>query len=117
MSAIERCRTVALGGHVPRFENCAQTVIPYNSCRNPRVRYVPGWCLALWWYGLGRVPPGVLSAVVVCPALVRPFVAGQAPRGPPVWTSRFFGRRRRASRAASIRCLPRAAAQGRAGGR
>ena len=34
MSAIERCRTVALGGHVARCENCAQTVIAYNSCRN-----------------------------------------------------------------------------------
>ncbi len=32
MSAIERCRTVALGGHVARCENCAQTVIAYNSC-------------------------------------------------------------------------------------
>jgi len=34
MSAIERCRTVALGGHVARCENCAQTVIAYSSCRN-----------------------------------------------------------------------------------
>ena len=36
MSAIERCRTVALGGHVARCENdkCARTVIAYNSCRN-----------------------------------------------------------------------------------
>jgi hypothetical protein len=34
MSAIERCRTVALGGHVARCENCANTVIAYNSCRN-----------------------------------------------------------------------------------
>ena len=34
MSAIERCRTVALGGHVARCENCADTVIAYNSCRN-----------------------------------------------------------------------------------
>src|ERR1700752_2581779 len=33
MSAIERCRTVALGGHVARCENCANTVIAYNSCR------------------------------------------------------------------------------------
>jgi hypothetical protein len=32
MSAIERCRTVALGGHVARCENCADTVIAYNSC-------------------------------------------------------------------------------------
>src|SRR6202162_1773023 len=36
MSAIERCRTAALGGHVGRCENqkCAHTVIAYNSCRN-----------------------------------------------------------------------------------
>src|ERR1700716_2656828 len=34
MSAIERCRTAALGGHVARCEDCAYTVIAYNSCRN-----------------------------------------------------------------------------------
>jgi hypothetical protein len=34
MSAIERCRTAALGGHVARCEKCAYTQIAYNSCRN-----------------------------------------------------------------------------------
>ena len=36
MSAIERCRTAALGGHVSRCENaaCGHTEIAYNSCRN-----------------------------------------------------------------------------------
>jgi len=34
MSAIERCRTAALGGHVARCEDCPHTVIAYNSCRN-----------------------------------------------------------------------------------
>jgi predicted Zn-ribbon and HTH transcriptional regulator len=34
MSAIERCRTMALGGHVARCEDCTYTVIAYNSCRN-----------------------------------------------------------------------------------
>src|ERR1700674_1883342 len=34
MSAIERCRTAALGGHVARCVDCAHTVIAYNSCRN-----------------------------------------------------------------------------------
>jgi Transposase zinc-binding domain/Putative transposase len=34
MSAIERCRTAALGGHVARCETCPHTVIGYNSCRN-----------------------------------------------------------------------------------
>jgi Putative transposase/Transposase zinc-binding domain len=34
MSAIERCRTAALGGHVARCADCAYTSIAYNSCRN-----------------------------------------------------------------------------------
>ncbi len=36
MSAVESCRTVALGGHVARCENdaCGHTTIAYNSCRN-----------------------------------------------------------------------------------
>jgi predicted Zn-ribbon and HTH transcriptional regulator len=34
MSAIEHCRTAALGGHVARCEDCAYTTIAYNSCRN-----------------------------------------------------------------------------------
>src|ERR671919_2129553 len=34
MSAIERCRTAALGGHVAACEDCAHTTIAYNSCRN-----------------------------------------------------------------------------------
>jgi hypothetical protein len=34
MSAIETCRTSALGGHVERCEDCAHERIAYNSCRN-----------------------------------------------------------------------------------
>jgi Zn finger protein HypA/HybF involved in hydrogenase expression len=34
MSAIESCRTAALGGHVARCEKCSHTLIDYNSCRN-----------------------------------------------------------------------------------
>jgi putative transposase/transposase-like zinc-binding protein len=34
MSAIERCRTAALGGHVERCEDCHYISIAYNSCRN-----------------------------------------------------------------------------------
>ena len=36
MSAIERCRTAALGGHVARCENpaCGHTHVAFNSCRN-----------------------------------------------------------------------------------
>ena len=34
MSAIERCRTAALGGHVAQCEACDHIHIAYNSCRN-----------------------------------------------------------------------------------
>jgi len=34
MSAIEQCRSAALGGHVLRCSGCARTEIAYNSCRN-----------------------------------------------------------------------------------
>jgi hypothetical protein len=32
MSAIETCRTAALGGHVERCEDCALERVAYNSC-------------------------------------------------------------------------------------
>ena len=34
MSAIEQCRTAALGGHVLRCDACDHEEISYNSCRN-----------------------------------------------------------------------------------
>ncbi len=34
MSAIERCRTAALGGHVVACQDCGHSHIAYNSCRN-----------------------------------------------------------------------------------
>ena len=34
MSAIEQCRTAALGGHVLRCEGCGSDQVSYNSCRN-----------------------------------------------------------------------------------
>lgn len=34
MSAIELCRTAALGGHVETCDDCAHSRIAYNSCRN-----------------------------------------------------------------------------------
>src|SRR6201993_5399841 len=48
MTAIEVCRTAALGGHVERCEDCAHTRIAYNSCRN---RHCPKcqWRTAAAW--------------------------------------------------------------------
>jgi len=34
LSAIERCRTAELGGHVLQCTDCAEVQIAYNSCRN-----------------------------------------------------------------------------------
>ncbi|MET4221132.1 hypothetical protein ABIB00_006367 [Bradyrhizobium sp. LB14.3] len=34
MSAIENCRTAAVGGHVAGCEDCAYTTMAYNFCRN-----------------------------------------------------------------------------------
>jgi len=48
MTAIESCRTAALGGHVERCQDCAHTRIAYNSCRN---RHCPKcqWRTAQAW--------------------------------------------------------------------
>jgi Putative transposase/Transposase zinc-binding domain len=50
MTAIERCRTVALGGHVARCENgaCGHTVIAYNSCRNRHCPKCQGAAARKW---------------------------------------------------------------------
>jgi len=50
MSAIERCRTATLGGHVARCENetCAHTIIAYNSCRNRHCPKCQGTAAKEW---------------------------------------------------------------------
>src|SRR5438132_615464 len=48
MSAIERCRTAALGGHVVRCEDCAYTTIAYNSCRNRHCPKCQGAAARAW---------------------------------------------------------------------
>jgi Putative transposase/Transposase zinc-binding domain len=48
MSAIERCRTAALGGHVARCEECAHTQIAYNSCRNRHCPKCQGAAAKAW---------------------------------------------------------------------
>jgi hypothetical protein len=48
MSAIERCRTAALGGHVERCEKCAHTIVAYNSCRNRHCPKCQGVAATEW---------------------------------------------------------------------
>jgi len=48
MSAIESCRTAALGGHIARCEDCAFTTIAYNSCRNRHCPKCQGVAAKQW---------------------------------------------------------------------
>ena len=48
MSAIESCRTAALGGHVARCEDCAHEVIAYSSCRNRHCPKCQGAAARAW---------------------------------------------------------------------
>ncbi len=48
MSAIEACRTTALGGHVERCEDCDHVRIAYNSCRNRHCPKCQGAAAQRW---------------------------------------------------------------------
>jgi hypothetical protein len=48
MSAIQSCRTAALGGHVARCEDCTHTTIAYNSCRNRHCPKCQGAAARTW---------------------------------------------------------------------
>jgi hypothetical protein len=48
MSAIALCRTAALGGHVERCEDCGETRVAYNSCRNRHCPKCQGQARAEW---------------------------------------------------------------------
>ena len=48
MSAIEQCRSAALGGHVLRCEACGEVEIAYNSCRNRHCPKCQGQAAHRW---------------------------------------------------------------------
>ena len=48
MSAIERCRSAELGGHVLCCQSCAQLQIAYNSCRNRHCPKCQGTAARRW---------------------------------------------------------------------
>ena len=48
MTAIEMCRTAVLGGHVERCEDCGETRVAYNSCRNRHCPKCQGLARAQW---------------------------------------------------------------------
>src|SRR6202161_3501313 len=48
MSAIEQCRSIALGGHSLRCSACAEPQIAYNSCRNRHCPKCQGAAAQRW---------------------------------------------------------------------
>src|SRR5437762_4722668 len=75
MSAIERCRTAALGGHVARCENdaCGHTVIAYNSCRNRHCPKCQGAAAREWLVAREAelLPVGYFHVVYTFPVELR----------------------------------------------
>jgi hypothetical protein len=75
MSAIERCRTAALGGHVAQCENdeCRHTVIGYNSCRNRHCPKCQGAAAREWLAAREAelLPVGYFHVVYTLPSQLR----------------------------------------------
>src|SRR5450759_1147586 len=72
MSAIERCRTASLGGHVARCEDCPHTVIAYNSCRNRHCPKCQGTAAKEWLAAreADLLPVPYFHAVFTLPAAI-----------------------------------------------
>jgi hypothetical protein len=74
MSAIEHCRSAALGGHVERCQDCGHSRIAYNSCRNrhcPKCQVVAArdWLAAR---EADLLPVGYFHLVFTLPAEIAP---------------------------------------------
>ncbi|MFZ2103484.1 MAG: transposase zinc-binding domain-containing protein, partial [Oricola sp.] len=70
MSAIEHCRTAALGGHVEACEDCGQWRIAYNSCRNRHCPKCQGAAARTWLAKreADLLPVGYFHVVFTLPA-------------------------------------------------
>ena len=74
MSAIEQCRSVALGGHVERCEECGHSRIAYNSCRNRHCPKCQGAAAQDWLAAreADLLPVGYFHLVFTLPAEISP---------------------------------------------
>jgi hypothetical protein len=72
MSAVENCRTAALGGHVEACEDCGQWRIAYNSCRNRHCPKCQGAAARTWLAEreADLLPVGYFHVVFTLPAEV-----------------------------------------------
>jgi Putative transposase/Transposase zinc-binding domain len=70
MSAIESCRSAALGGHVERCEDCGHSRIAYNSCRNRHCPKCQGAAAKDWLAAreVDLLPVGYFHLVFTLPA-------------------------------------------------
>jgi hypothetical protein len=70
MSAIEACRTAALGGHVEACEGCGHRRIAYNSCRNRHCPKCQGAAAREWLAAreADLLPTGYFHVVFTLPA-------------------------------------------------
>ena len=74
MSAIESCRSAALGGHVERCEDCGHCRIAYNSCRNRHCPKCQGVAAKDWLAAreADLLPVGYFHLVFTLPAEIAP---------------------------------------------
>ena len=70
MTAIETCRTAALGGHVEACEDCGHWRIAYNSCRNRHCPKCQGAAARVWLAEreADLLPVGYFHVVFTLPA-------------------------------------------------
>lgn len=70
MSAIEHCRTAALGGHVEACTDCGHWRIAYNSCRNRHCPNCQGAAARTWLAAreADLLPVGYFHVVFTLPA-------------------------------------------------
>jgi hypothetical protein len=70
MSAIETCRTAALGGHVEACSDCGHQRIAYNSCRNRHCPRCQGAAARTWLQAqkANLLPVGYFHVVFTLPA-------------------------------------------------
>jgi predicted Zn-ribbon and HTH transcriptional regulator len=74
MSAIEQCRSAALGGHVERCQDCGYSRIAYNSCRNRHCPKCQGAAATDWLAAreADLLPVGYFHVVFTLPAEIAP---------------------------------------------
>jgi hypothetical protein len=70
MSAIENCRTAALGGHVDACDDCGYLRVAYNSCRNRHCPKCQGAAARAWLAEreADLLPVGYFHVVFTLPA-------------------------------------------------